>query len=194
MLKPRENKIFHTAKTVGMIGGFAMAGSAAWAYFSAAPWSPTRTADLERICRFLDPKPGERIVDLGCGDGRVCIALARAGATEVTGIELSMPMALAAKARVALAGVSRCVKIRVRSFYACRFDDADAVYVYLTRRTLHRISRRLVERLRPGARIVSYGYAVPGWQVEQIDQPTPSDRPLYLYRIGPNLKKTTYEI
>ncbi|MFN0263325.1 class I SAM-dependent methyltransferase [Tepidamorphus sp. 3E244] len=47
---------------------------------------------------WLDPKPGERILDLGCGDGALTQQLVDAGAT-VTGVDASADFVDAAKAR-----------------------------------------------------------------------------------------------
>ncbi len=44
--------------------------------------------DFPTILEFLDPKPGERILDVGCGLGRLSSPLSRYGA-EVTGIDIS---------------------------------------------------------------------------------------------------------
>lgn len=47
---------------------------------------------------LLDPKPGEHILDLGCGDGVLTLSLLEAGA-KVTGLEPDPDMAQAARAR-----------------------------------------------------------------------------------------------
>lgn len=56
-------------------------------------------ADLAgEIVTWLDAKPGERILDLGCGDGALTASLAARGAV-MTGVELDPSMATAARAR-----------------------------------------------------------------------------------------------
>ena len=56
-------------------------------------------ADLgARALELLAPKPGERILDLGCGDGRLTLKIKEAGA-DVLGIDSSADLLLAAEAR-----------------------------------------------------------------------------------------------
>ena len=50
------------------------------------------------VVEWLDPRPGERILDLGCGDGQLTLRLAATG-TSVTGVDLSPDMIAAARAR-----------------------------------------------------------------------------------------------
>ncbi len=50
------------------------------------------------IVSWLDPKPGERILDLGCGDGALTEELVRSGAT-VVGIDPAADLLAAARAR-----------------------------------------------------------------------------------------------
>ena len=50
------------------------------------------------VVEWLDPQKGERILDLGCGDGQLTLRLALAGAN-VTGVDLSPDMVAAARAR-----------------------------------------------------------------------------------------------
>jgi SAM-dependent methyltransferase len=50
------------------------------------------------VLELLAPRPGERILDLGCGDGALSERIAAAGA-EVTGVDYSPDMVAAARAR-----------------------------------------------------------------------------------------------
>ena len=56
---------------------------------------------------FADARPGERVLDIGCGFGTTTMALARSVAPDgrVTGIDISAPMLGAARRRVAEAGL-----------------------------------------------------------------------------------------
>ncbi|HWA62483.1 MAG TPA: methyltransferase domain-containing protein, partial [Caulobacteraceae bacterium] len=57
----------------------------------------------------LDPRPGEKILDVGCGCGASSLELARAvGATgEVLGLDISAPMLEVARRRAAEAGLAQ---------------------------------------------------------------------------------------
>lgn len=55
------------------------------------------------VARALDLPAGSSILDLGCGDGRIAVELARQG-YEVTGYDLAVPMLEAARRRAAQAG------------------------------------------------------------------------------------------
>jgi SAM-dependent methyltransferase len=58
------------------------------------------------VVALLDPRPGERILDLGCGDGALTERLIAAGASAV-GVDASPDMAAAARARGLDARVGR---------------------------------------------------------------------------------------
>jgi trans-aconitate methyltransferase len=73
---------------------------------STQEWNPTRYAENARFVSdlgqpaldLLAPKPGERILDLGCGDGALTEKLVAAGA-KVVGIDSSPDMVAAARCR-----------------------------------------------------------------------------------------------
>lgn len=45
-------------------------------------------ADMHIILEYLDPKPGDKILDCGCGLGRIALAIAKYGST-VKGVDVS---------------------------------------------------------------------------------------------------------
>ena len=59
----------------------------------------------DAVVARLDIRPGDRVVDIGCGAGATSIRLAAAGAS-VLGVDLSAPMLAKAAQRAAAAGVT----------------------------------------------------------------------------------------
>ncbi len=68
---------------------------------------------LEHICRKLRLRPGQRILDIGCGWGGLIMYAAQHYGVDATGITLSQPQADLANQRICGADLSSRVRVRV---------------------------------------------------------------------------------
>lgn len=98
---------------------------------------------------LLAPQPGERILDLGCGDGALTQRLASAGAI-VVGVDASAPMVRAARARGIDARVMDAANLSFREEFDAVFSNAALHWV----RDLAAASLGVFQALRPGGRFV----------------------------------------
>jgi SAM-dependent methyltransferase len=153
-------------------------GTFAYAGVRAAPWFPTWSRDINRFLKLADIKPGQKFYDLGCGDGKLVFAAAKAGA-DATGYEISLLPYLIAKVKSFYIKNSR---IEFRDFWNQNFSDADIVYVFLTPKVNPKAKEKLGGELRPGTKVVAYTWPLDGWQIEKEDR-TPGQPPIYLYTI-----------
>ncbi|HUG83187.1 MAG TPA: cyclopropane-fatty-acyl-phospholipid synthase family protein [Euzebya sp.] len=71
---------------------------------------------LDIICRKLRLRPGERLLDVGCGWGSLAIHAAREYGVGVVGVTLAPQQAELAAQRVAQAGLSDQVEIRLQDY------------------------------------------------------------------------------
>lgn len=79
---------------------------------------------LDLVCRKLALRTGQRLLDVGCGWGSMAIHAAREYGVSVVGITLSHEQAAYARKRVADAGLTDRVEIRVQDYR----DVADGPY------------------------------------------------------------------
>ena len=82
---------------------------------------------LELVCTKLGLKPGERLLDVGCGWGSFAVHAAANHGVHVTGITLSPPQAERARARAEEAGVADRVDIRVQDWRELEGERFDAI-------------------------------------------------------------------
>ncbi|WP_263166576.1 SAM-dependent methyltransferase [Streptomyces sp. SCSIO ZS0520] len=121
---------------------------------------------LELVCRKLGLRPGMRLLDVGCGWGSMAIHAAREHGVRVVGVTLSAEQAAFARKRVADAGLTDRVEIRVQDYRDVADGPFDAVssigmaeHVGAARyleyaRTLHGL-------LAPGGRLLNHQIARP---------------------------------
>jgi len=159
-----------------MFVGFLLLCSFAYAAWSAAPWVPTKKHDVERARNLLALRAGETVYELGCGDARMCLALAQDGARAV-GIELSFLQWLAAKIR---ARNREDVEIRLANLYRHDLSQADAVYMFLMPEVYKKLCPKFERELKPGSRVVSYVWPIEGWEPTVKDEKEGAPN-LYLY-------------
>ena len=96
---------------------------------------------------LLDPKPGERILDVGCGDGVLTKKIAARGAT-VTGIDNSLDMIRAAHAN----GVDALVVDSADLHFDREFDAAFSNAALHWMLDKHAVARGIFRALKPGGR------------------------------------------
>ncbi|MET9966410.1 cyclopropane-fatty-acyl-phospholipid synthase family protein [Streptomyces sp. NPDC006356] len=101
------------------------------AYWSAPPPDGTLEAaqrdKLDLVCRKLDLRPGQRMLDVGCGWGSMAIHASREYGVSVVGVTLSQEQAAYARKRVADEGLTDKVEIRVQDYRDVEDGPYDAV-------------------------------------------------------------------
>ncbi|MFD3930999.1 class I SAM-dependent methyltransferase [Streptomyces sp. NPDC058614] len=140
--------------------------------YSCAYWEDDGTLEdaqrdkLELIARKLDLKPGQRLLDVGCGWGSMAIHAAREHGVSVVGVTLSQEQAAYARKRVADEGLTDRVEIRVQDYR----DVADGPYDAISSIGMaeHVGAERYLEYaetlrrlLRPGGRLLNHQIARP---------------------------------
>ena len=80
---------------------------------------------LDYICRKLRLRPGQRLLDIGCGWGAFIIFAAKHFGVRAEGITLSEPQAKWAQARIAEAGLDSQVEIELRDYRNIAADGAE---------------------------------------------------------------------
>lgn len=137
-----------------------------------------------RVKTFLDHVPmkaGDILIDIGCGDGRVLKEANRRYGVRAIGFEVN-PLAYLL-ARLRTMGISG-IEVKWKNFWKVNIRDADVVFCYLFPDVMERLSEKLKGELRPGTRVISCNFPLPGWKHSDVLFPQSSSYgdPIYLYR------------
>jgi cyclopropane-fatty-acyl-phospholipid synthase len=139
--------------------------------YSCAVWASPETgldaaqaAKLDLVCRKLGLAPGSRLLDVGCGWGSMAIHAAQHYGATVVGITLSEEQARMARKRVAEAGLTDKVDIRVQDYRAVDDGPFDAISSigmaeHVGRAQMPRYVAQLTGLLRPGGRLLNHAIA-----------------------------------
>lgn len=135
-----------------------------------APYVPTLDAQAQAALELLSLKPGQTLLELGSGDGKVLVAASRAG-LNVVGIELN-PF-LVAVSWLRTRRYRRQVRIIWGDFWRVDWPPCDGVFTFLLDRFMPRLDTRMQKVHRP---LVSFAFQIPG------RQPDAAQAGVYLYR------------
>jgi cyclopropane-fatty-acyl-phospholipid synthase len=117
---------------------------------------------LETVARKLALKPGERVLDVGCGWGAFPLWAARKHDVSVVGITLSPPQAEEARRRAEQAGVADRVEIRVMDYRDLAGESFDAIasigmVEHVGASQIDLYAQTLAGLLEPGGRLLNHG-------------------------------------
>jgi len=108
-------------------------------------------------------KKGDVVYDLGAGDGRMVIAAAKKYGVKAVGFEIDPGLVKLARENVRKQGVEKLVEIRQQDFMKANLSPATIVTLYLSYDGNLAVRSRLMDQLRPGARVVSYTFDMGDW-------------------------------
>lgn len=157
--------------------------AALWSYLSilwGAPWVPSSLSTIRKMLSMAGLQPGQVLVDLGAGDGRIVMTAARQFKAQAIGVEIDPLRCAIANGLIFLTGLrgkARIVHGNISS-YDCR--DADVATIYLLQSTNQKLKEQLSQQLKPGAKIVSHTFSMEGWAPIAIDD----QKDIFLYEIG----------
>ncbi len=153
---------------------------------SLAPYYPTPEAIVDRMLQLGGLHAGEKMFDLGSGDGRIVIMAARKYQADATGVEFEDTLVKQSMKRIASLGLASTARIIHGDLLKADYTSADLLTVYLLPIAGRRLAPILEKQLKKGTRIVSHNAEFPDWTPVKIEE-IPDDgqghsHRLYLYQ------------
>ncbi len=147
-----------------------------------APYVPTLRSQAELALDLLEVRPGQTLLELGVGDGKVAIAAARRG-LHVVGIELN-PL-LAAIAWLRTRRYRRKVRIICGDYWRVAWPpETDIVYAFLLQKYMARLDGH-IEKWRSGpVKLASIAFQLPA------KQPVAAKQSVFVYEYRDTPKRT----
>lgn len=165
-----------------------------WKHYSnnIAPYVVAPEHAVDRMLSMARLKPGERLYDLGCGNGRILIAAVKQYRVKAVGIEISESLARSAAEQVKKQGLQDEIKVVHGDFMQQDLSSANVVTLYLATTANDMLRPNLERFLRPNTRVVSYDYPIPGWKAIETKEASGkhgTSHTIYLYQVPESLKK-----
>lgn len=134
-----------------------------WAMLRGAFYAPIPYSAVEQMIKLIDRKKVKKAVDLGSGDGRIVIALARAG-IEAHGYEINPVLVWKSRWNIRCAGLHGKAFIHLADLWNVDLSSFQLVTVYGITHMMPKLEKKLQKELKPGAQVFSKYFEFPNWK------------------------------
>jgi hypothetical protein len=150
-----------------------------------APYYPTPEIIVERMLDLGELKAGEKMFDLGSGDGRIVIMAAQKYHADATGVELDSDLVQSSQLKLRQLGLQKTARIIYGDILKQNYSSANLITVYLLPESNIKVRPVLEATLKKGTRVVAHDFEVGGWTpVKTVTIPDDGEgrsHMLYLY-------------
>lgn len=147
------------------------------------PFVPLSRKHLETLGRYIKLNPDDRIVDLGCGNGRVLRMFEKQGVKNLTGYEVNFLAYLLAKFKNKISKSQ--AKIYFKNFKNVDLSEYNVIFCYLFPGCINSLKEKFNRELKLGAKIISCAFEIKNWrkpEVIYLDDKNKKEK-LFVYRI-----------
>lgn len=137
-----------------------------------APYYPTPETVVAKMLDLGRLKAGEKMVDLGSGDGRIVIMAARKYDADATGIEYDIDLVRQSDEAIRKLGLTAKARIIHGDIMQQDYSSYDLLTIYLLPESNLLVRPILEKQLKKGTRVVCHDFEVRGWKpikTETID-------------------------
>ena len=153
----------------------ALATPAVFAQAVDVPYVPTPTNVVEAMLTLAKVGPGDFVIDLGSGDGRIVITAARKHGARGFGVDLDAALVSDARREAERQGVKDRVEFHTRNIFITDITQATVLTSYLFPQVNIQLRPRIFEQLKPGTRVVSHDFDFGNWQPDaHVRVPVPN--------------------
>ena len=150
-----------------------------------APYYPTPETIVQKMLQLGGLKAGEKMFDLGSGDGRIVIMAAEKFHANATGVEWDKELYRQSMDKIQSLRLQKTARILNGDILQQDYSGADLVTVYLLPTSNDKIRPMLEKQLRKGTRIVSHDFEFKDWKPDKVenvdDDGEGRSHTLYLY-------------
>lgn len=140
-------------------------------FFFGAPYEPSRGKALKNIVEFTDSEEGDKIADLGSGDGRICIELAKKAPKkkdiEIHGFEMNPLLVLFSRYKIRKQGLRHKIKIKLKNFWFQDLSEYNKVVIFQFNTIIKKLGNKIKREMKSGSRVVSHWWKIPGWKIKK---------------------------
>ncbi len=151
----------------------------AWSFIFGAGFDATPEKIIRKMLQMTELKKGEVLYDLGCGTGRSLIIGAKEFGAYGIGIEINPLLCWWAKIKIKSNFLSDKIKVQRANFFKIPISQADVIFIFLYRKANEKLVAKFKKELKPGTRIVSYHWKLPGINLVKSDK----KNNIYVYKI-----------
>lgn len=153
--------------------------------FFEVPYVPTGRETIEKVFSYIHPTKDMKILELGCGNGRVlCSAVKRYGA-HGKGVDMNPAFIFFARIRARLMGISKNVEFISGNAWETDWSSTDVIYLFMIPAFLNapRFLQKIGDEARSGTYIVSHWFEIEHIRSKEVHKIHSGQHVTYVYRI-----------
>jgi len=145
-----------------------------YAMISGAPFVPTAKKNVRSMIRLAKLRKGDKLLDIGSGDGRILFMAAKTGAL-CQGVELNPLLFWLSRLKKRFSAHRANITIERKDLWKTDFAEVDVLTLFFIAPKMKSLMRKILREMKSGSRVVSYGFTFPNWEpIEKYEK-------VYLY-------------
>ncbi|HMH30947.1 MAG TPA: methyltransferase domain-containing protein [Methylomirabilota bacterium] len=123
-----------------------------------APYLPTLDPQVKAALELASLKPGQTLLELGSGDGKVLVAAAKQG-INVVGYELNPILVVIAWLRTRR--YKKHVKIIWGDFWNQSWPESQAIFTFLLPKYMDKLNKKVIQYPHKPVKVISFAFKIP---------------------------------